>query len=736
MDTSQSVYKPFFNVFVVWHPDFDKDGATGRAAAEMLYREFCRDPERPMSPAVGVPIYFRTSRRAEVAPPPITFNRAHHNVVVFLVDSSMVVDQAYQRFAQDLAQAATAPHNLLLAFQFPRAGKLQLGNTQQVALPDEEAARNTKLRLTFASECCRLLQQRPPGGEGGAGLHFEPPRLFISHAKRDAEQEAKALKAQVENTFIDTFFDKADIAPGYDFTVEIRESIKRSVVLAWQSDEYASRPWCNLELLTAKESLRPIVVVLGVKVGEERSFPYLGNVRTIVATGGNPTEIIIAAVREYLRKLYAEGRFTSLSEANLIPPARFHLFRPPEPIDGALLERKTQASGSDEALAAPARAQWKEWVFYPDPPLGTAEVDMLARLFPHIQFVTPATLDRSSLNGMRVALSISESEDLGHFGASPLHLVSTMIEVARHALCHGAVIAYGGDLRERHPYGFTRQLFELVHAYDDLGRQRLERIRNYLAYHIAAELPKDEESRLIELATFVKPLPKNVADRFRLDPGNRKPILDDTPEHRYIRARCLTAMREAMCRETDARIMLGGRVSGHQGKYPGLLEEAYLTLCAGKPLYLVGGFGGCARLLIQMIRDNKRAVELTRDYQRAHPRVARYPGGDGSDQQEMVPFEQLEHSYLEYEQDPEMGQERIDYDKCVDKFLSANILDLRNGLSESENHDLFETSDLDRIVYLLMKGLAEVINYLAASCEVSTGVFALKIRDFQTSGHC
>jgi hypothetical protein len=612
MPHSESVYIPFFKVFIVWHPEFGEDGATGRAVAEMLYREFCRDPERPMSPAVGVPIDFRTSPRAGVAPPPLDFRAAHCNVVVLVVDSSMVLDAAYQRFAQDLAQAATDPHHRLLAFQFPGAGRLRLGDMQQIALPQGEAERTAKLQLIFASECCRLLQQHPRGGEGGAKLSPEPPRLFISYAKRDAAAQAAELKALVEETHVDTFFDRVDIAPGYDFTVEIRESIKRSVVLAWQS-----RPWCNIELLTAKEFLRPIVVVLGVKSGEERRFPYLGKVRTIVATGGNSTAIIIAAVREYLRKLYAEGRFTGLSEAALIPPARFHLFRPPEPIDGALFERKTQPSGSDEAPTAPACEQRQEWVFYPDPPLSTAESDMLARLFPHIRFVTPATLDRSSLNGLRVALSISESEDLAHFGASPLHLVSTMIEVARHALCHGAVLAYGGDLREKRQYGFTRQLFELVHAYDDLGRQRLERIRNYLAYHIAAALPKDEESRLIELATFVKPLPQNLADRFQLDPGKRQTIPDDTPEHRYIRARCLTAMREAMCQDTDACIMMGGRVSGHQGKYPGLFEEASLTLRAGKPLYLLGTFGGCARLLIQMIRDKQRPVELTRDYQRA-----------------------------------------------------------------------------------------------------------------------
>lgn len=713
MRAAPSVYTPFFNVFIVWHPECGPAGSTGQTIADLLYREFCRDPDRPMAPAVGVPIYFRTSQKAGVAPPPIDFTAASNNVVVFLGDSSMVLDEAYQRYAQDLAQEATAPHHRLLAFQFPGVGRLRLGPLQQIALPQDAAERHVKIRLTFAAECCRLLQQRPRSGASGAHLGPEPPRLFISHAKRDAEAKAEELKTLVEQTPVDTFFDTVDIAAGYDFTVEIQESIKRSVVLAWQSDEYASRPWCNIELLTAKEALRPIVVVLGVKAGEERSFPYLGNVRTIVATGENATEIIIAAVREYLRKLYAEGRFTSLADAALIPPARFYLFRPPEPIDGALLERKTQEGRVEAARASTAPEQPKAWVFYPDPPLGTAESTMLARLFPHIQFVTPATLDRSSLHGMHVALSISESDDIGHFGVSPLHLVSTMIEVARHALCHGAVLAYGGDLRERRQHGFTRQLFELVRAYDDLGRPRLERIQNFLAYHVAAELPRDEESRLIALATFLKPLPTALAERFQLAPATRQTIPDDTPDHRYIRARCLTAMREAMCQATDARILIGGRVAGHQGKYPGLLEEASLTLGAGKPLYLLGGFGGCARLLVAALRDKQRPVELTRAYQRAHPRLARYRGATGQEQHEEVPFEQLEQSYLRYEQDPEIGQEQIEYDTCVDRFLHAHISDLRNGLTDDENLDLFVTSDLDRIVYLLMKGLAQV-------CKAST----------------
>ncbi|MGE0824307.1 MAG: TIR domain-containing protein [Candidatus Binatia bacterium] len=705
MDTSSAIYTPYLNVFFVWHPEF---AGTAYPHAAALYREFSRDPASPMSPAIGVPMYFFTSATAGVAPATIDLKRAHHNIVVFFVDSSMVLDDAYQSYAQDLAHVANPSTDRLLSFQFPQSGALELGDLQQIVLSQDEGERTRKIRLTFAAECCRLLQHRTRDGDGGDALSTKPPQLFISHAKRDAVGKAKKLKVLIEQNSLDTFFDETHIAAGYDFPTEIQEQIKRSVILAWQSDEYASRPWCNIELITAKEYLRPIVVVLGIKAGEERSFPYLGNVRTIVATSKNTIDIIIAAVREYLRKLYIEGWFVSLSNAGFIPQASFHLFRPPEPIDGALLERKTQEESTEQSTEAPVATTSPSVVLYPDPPLGTTESKVLARLFRHICFTTPATVHTNALDGLKVALSISLSDDSGQFGVSSLHLLSTMVEIARHVLCRGGIIAYGGDLRPHGEDSFTRQLFELVRVYEDKGHEQLERIRNFLAYQVAEALPKNAEAQLRKLAEFHKPLSPELAEFFSLKSGRRQTILDDTAEHRYIRARCLTVMREAMCQATDVRIVMGGRVTGHTGKYPGILEEAYLTLCAKKPLYLLGGFGGCARLLTQALRDKRRPLELTRDYQVAHPRRARYPGAYGSMQEEEVAFEQLEASYIQYEQHATIGQERIDYNKYVDTFLSATVTDLHNGLSETENRNLFETSDLDRIVYLLMKGLSAV----------------------------
>ena len=70
----------------------------------------------------------------------------------------------------------------------------------------------------------------------------------------------------------------------------------------------------------------------------------------------------------------------------------------------------------------------------------------------------------------------------------------------------------------------------------------------------------------------------------------------ETPlENQHEIATSLTAMRRTMLKETSARVVLGGKVEGYTETMPGIAVEALLTLQAGKPLYVVGGFGGCAR---------------------------------------------------------------------------------------------------------------------------------------------
>ncbi len=60
----------------------------------------------------------------------------------------------------------------------------------------------------------------------------------------------------------------------------------------------------------------------------------------------------------------------------------------------------------------------------------------------------------------------------------------------------------------------------------------------------------------------------------------------------------LTALRHVLTTLLDpgCRVCLGGRTHGFQGKEPGVMEEARLAIEYGRPLYLMGGFGGATQM--------------------------------------------------------------------------------------------------------------------------------------------
>ena len=74
-------------------------------------------------------------------------------------------------------------------------------------------------------------------------------------------------------------------------------------------------------------------------------------------------------------------------------------------------------------------------------------------------------------------------------------------------------------------------------------------------------------------------------------------------------------MRERQTADLDARIAIGGKmgptltatldggkkIDWYSGRIPGVIEEIFLTLQAGKPLYLCGAFGGAAATAIELL---------------------------------------------------------------------------------------------------------------------------------------
>lgn len=201
------------------------------------------------------------------------------------------------------------------------------------------------------------------------------------------------------------------------------------------------------------------------------------------------------------------------------------------------------------------------------------------------------------LSGRVIAVSISRSPDMEVLGLAQEHLDDAMAEVARHLLAMGVRLVYGGDLR---PKGFTELLVELAirHRRDSDDQPEHAVFTNYFPWpvHISLSAEKVRErcdaveglAELVFLTVDGGEIP--FEERLRLTPH-------EPTEEEW--AQGLTSMRNLVTGVSDARVMLGGKVSDYQGRMPGVAEESLLALRAGQPLYLLGGFGGCARDIVE-----------------------------------------------------------------------------------------------------------------------------------------
>jgi hypothetical protein len=207
-----------------------------------------------------------------------------------------------------------------------------------------------------------------------------PIKLFISHSKHD-DSKLHAVKFRDfinSQTQLKTFFDANDIAYGSNFGEEIKRAAKESALVVFQSDSYADREWCRIEVLTAKSAGCPIVIVNAIERGEKRAFPYLGNSPSI-RYQGNFSDIIELTLEQVLFNQFIRFYLDSLTDLYKIR-ADLILASPPELLNLIHLRKHKQAE-TDCTI-----------VLYPDPPLGTEELDILNQLDDGLLFVTPTIL--------------------------------------------------------------------------------------------------------------------------------------------------------------------------------------------------------------------------------------------------------------------------------------------------------------------------------------------------------
>jgi hypothetical protein len=274
-----------------------------------------------------------------------------------------------------------------------------------------------------------------------------------------------------------------------------------------------------------------------------------------------------------------------------------------------------------------------------------------------------------------------------------------MIALSRCLLIKGATLAYGGHLGSE---GYTQMVFELVRANNNLeGVQPFQRIVNHRGWPLP-RLTVEELARLNQVSKTVElPRPGDIDETLGADfVANPKFFpADKSPEHRFAWARGMTEMRAFQADKARsgviARIVIGGtfgptvkvsedgtrKEQWYMSRIPGVLEEIVLSVKAGQPVFLIGAFGGVAKLVIDVIRGNDRE-EATWDYQKRAPFAP-----------EMRAL---------YEQ---RGIGWLDYPEIVSLFRQKGAEGINPLLSGDQQEELFETVDLNRMAELILQGM-------------------------------
>lgn len=395
---------PILEVFVLWHP---RD-THGEQVAQALLEHF---HGTAFAGLVGgaVEVYTRSAGwdGPDSAPRPLPFVEPLPNglapaavTVVIPVLGTYLARAAegegpWRDYLQTLVAAAhDHPGAAVFALQVDD-GVMPSGSQLAAIFGDEQLL--TRDGATNPAALCRDLAHSITGFvDGSPG---QPLRVFISHTKRnspeeepDRVQDLVALVRQViGDTHLRPFFDAADLLPGVNWEEELISAASTSSLLLVRTDLFASRDWCQREVLAAKRADMPIAALQALRDGEERGSFLMDHVPS-VACDRTDVEEQRVAIETALNKLVDEALKRSLWKHQRSRLASYGFdwlpANAPEPTTiAAWLRTLSKQPTPDDRL----------FVLHPDPPLGHAEVSAITDilgvggLVDLVEILTPRT---------------------------------------------------------------------------------------------------------------------------------------------------------------------------------------------------------------------------------------------------------------------------------------------------------------------------------------------------------
>ncbi|OXT01969.1 hypothetical protein B7H23_03260 [Notoacmeibacter marinus] len=217
----------------------------------------------------------------------------------------------------------------------------------------------------------------------------------------------------------------------------------------------------------------------------------------------------------------------------------------------------------------------------------------------------------SELEGRIVAISIGDAPDRARLGFPQREVDRALLSTCTALVRAGAEIAYAGHLK---PEGYTFKIFRhLAGAY---AGSRETPFRHFVPEPVArgtryadllAVLNEGRGVVTTEIArgeAFVPVRPGGGGIRL-----GDEVVSNDMQLSKWFAAVAprnaaegYRTTRRMMSSRVDARVVMGGKMGvlsdpgdTYQGAMPGIVEEAIVTLELGKPLVVLGAFGGAAR---------------------------------------------------------------------------------------------------------------------------------------------
>lgn len=628
--------------YVLYHSDY----SDGEKAFDMIYQLLCRDIDRPLTDGIDIPVYLRTGKDGDRILR-INFEESEKVAIIILIDEQMFCSKVWRDYIDDLAEHTSDNVKIygigLYQYAFEISSKTE--KIQAIKLDNDCFEDNWKLIQTRLLESLYRLLTNPE----------QKIKLFISHAKKDCMSGSKELRDYLNSsTKLSTFFDENDILDGNDFAKQIEENVSSSLLVVLNSDVYTDREWCRNEVLTAKRNDVPTIIVNCVKKRVKRTFPYIGNC-PMIQYSTDWSEMIIVLLKTALNQVYQSHLLQTIIAAN----TNIDSFIPHNP----------------ELFSFVTLPKNGKKILYPEPPLGKEEQSVLTDLNDAISFVTPTEAMANSIDNLkdkRIAFSVSESDDMQKCGCAKSMLKDVVLELSRYIVKAGGYLVYGGDLRKE---GFTESFENFSYQYGEKEKaDRQEKyFTNYFAWPIHLNITKGDEAEFIHSRVAMKYIdaPDGVdASKFISPVGN---------ENLSIWAHSLTKMRNEMERSVDAHIILGGRLAGFKGKYAGIIEEFMIASKTGHPIYLIGGFGGAAKAIVDIREGNDiNLMELA-------TKVPSYT--------DFVSYYNTNNS------------DKIDYTSMIEHIKNYTFV---NGLTKEDNETLFHTTNILEIISLVLKGLNNV----------------------------